>query len=97
MFGDGSVMLLFTPGHTAGHQVLFVRLPNTGPVILSGDLYRFPEELTLTPVPGGRNAERFAASKAKVQALIANTGAQLWIQHDIGGDAKLKKSPDYYE
>ena len=97
VFGDGSVMLLFTPGHTAGHQALFLQLPNTGAVILSGDLYHFPEELTLNPAPSGRNAEQVAASKRKIQALIANTGAQLWIQHDVLGDAELEKSPAYYD
>jgi N-acyl homoserine lactone hydrolase len=97
VFGDGTVMLLLTPGHTAGHQALFVRLPKTGPVILSGDLYHFAEELTLKPAPAGRNAEQFAASKAKVQALIAETGAQLWIQHDVIGYAALKKSPAHYD
>jgi glyoxylase-like metal-dependent hydrolase (beta-lactamase superfamily II) len=96
VFGDGTVMLLFTPGHTAGHQALFVKLPQTGPVILSGDLYHFPEELTLKPAPSGRNADQIAASKAKVQALIEKTGAQLWIQHDVRGFAKLRKSPEYY-
>jgi glyoxylase-like metal-dependent hydrolase (beta-lactamase superfamily II) len=97
VFGDGSVMLQFTPGHTAGHQVLFVRLPRTGPVILSGDLYHFGEELTLKPAAAGRNAAQIAASKARIQALIAKTGAQLWIQHDIHHYAKLKKAPAFYD
>jgi N-acyl homoserine lactone hydrolase len=97
VFGDGTVMLLFTPGHTPGHQSLLVNLPRTGPVILSGDLYHFSEELTLKPAPRGRNAEQIAASMAKVQAVMAKTGAQLWIQHDVLGYAKLKKSPAYYD
>ncbi len=97
VFGDGSVMLLFTPGHTPGHQALFVNLPKTGAVILSGDLYHFSEELTLKPAPRGRNAEQTTASMAKIQALIAKTGAQLWIQHDSPSIAKLKKSPAYYD
>ena len=97
VFGDGSVMLLFTPGHTPGHQSLFVNLPKTGAVILSGDLYHFSEELTLKPAPRGRNAEQTTASMAKIQALIAKTGAQLWIQHDSPSIAKLKKSPAYYD
>jgi glyoxylase-like metal-dependent hydrolase (beta-lactamase superfamily II) len=97
VFGDGRVMLLFTPGHTPGHQALFVNLPKTGAVILSGDLYHFSEEITLKPAPRGRNAEQTAASMAKIQALVAKTGAQLWIQHDSPGIAKLKKSPAYYE
>jgi len=97
VFGDGTVMLLFTPGHTPGHQSLFVSLSKTGPVILSGDLYHFSEELTLKPTPRGRNAEQIAASMAKIQALMAKTGAQLWIQHDSPGFARLKKSPAYYD
>src|ERR1700730_9585128 len=97
VFGDGAVMLLFTPGHTPGHQALLVNLPRTGPVILSGDLYHFSEELTLKPAPRGRNAEQIAASMAKIQALMAKTGAQLWIQHDAPGYAKLKKSPAHYD
>jgi N-acyl homoserine lactone hydrolase len=97
VFGDGRVMLLFTPGHTPGHQSLFIDLPKTGAVILSGDLYHFSEELTLKPAPRGRNADQIAASMAKIQALMAKTGAQLWIQHDVLGYAKLKKSPAYYD
>ena len=97
VFGDGTVMLLFTPGHTPGHQALLVNLPRTGPVILSGDLYHFSEELTLKPAPRGRNAEQIAASMAKIQALMAKTGAQLWIQHDAPSYAKLRKAPAFYE
>jgi len=97
VFGDGRVMLLFTPGHTPGHQALLVNLPKTGAVIFSGDLYHFSEEITLKPTPRGRNAEQTAASMAKIQALVAKTGAQLWIQHDSPSIAKLKKSPAYYE
>jgi glyoxylase-like metal-dependent hydrolase (beta-lactamase superfamily II) len=97
VFGDGAVMLHLTPGHTAGHQILFVRLPRTGPVILSGDLYHFGEELTMKPAPAGRNAELAAASKARIRELIAATGAQLWIQHDIHHYAKLRKAPQFYD
>lgn len=41
VFGDGSVWILSTPGHTPGHQSLYVDLAETGPVVLSGDLYHF--------------------------------------------------------
>src|SRR3954454_2711465 len=97
VFGDGTVMLIFTPGHTPGHQALFVKLVNTGPVLLTGDLYHFPEELTLKPAPAGRNAEQTRASMDKIQGLVARTGAQLWIQHDVLGFARLKKSPASYD
>jgi len=97
VFGDGSVRLLFTPGHTAGHQALLLRLPVTGAVLLSGDLYHFPEELTIDPAPAGRTADQVKASKARVRALLAETGAQLWIQHDVRGFARLKKAPAFYD
>jgi glyoxylase-like metal-dependent hydrolase (beta-lactamase superfamily II) len=96
VFGDGSVRLILTPGHTPGHQALFVRLPMTGGVILSGDLYHFAEELTM-PLAEGRNAVQSSASKARIQALVAETGAQLWIQHDARHFAKLRKAPEYYQ
>jgi N-acyl homoserine lactone hydrolase len=51
VFGDGMVVIKYSPGHTPGHQVLFVKLARTGPVLLSGDLYHYPEERTLDRVP----------------------------------------------
>ena len=38
VFGDGQVVIVSTPGHTPGHQVLFVDLAETGPIVLSGDV-----------------------------------------------------------
>ncbi len=100
VFGDGSVVILATPGHTPGHQSLFVKLANFGPLVLSGDLYHYPSERTLKdflPFGGRGNDAQEAASKAKVEALLKEKGATLWIQHDIVADAKLKKSPAYYD
>ncbi len=100
VFGDGTVVIIATPGHTPGHQSLLVRLTKTGPVVLSGDLYHYPAERTLkdfTPFANLGNPAQEAASKAKMEALLKEKGAQLWIQHDILADAKLKKSPAYYE
>ena len=44
-------MIKFAPGHTPGHQMLLLRLKNTGPVLLSEDLYHFPQERTLNRFP----------------------------------------------
>jgi hypothetical protein len=47
---------------------------------------------------GGRgNDAQEAACKAKVEALLKDKGATLWIQHVIVADAKLKKSPAYFD
>jgi N-acyl homoserine lactone hydrolase len=98
VFGDGSVVIKLAPGHTPGHQVLFVRLPRTGPVLLSGDLYHYPEERTLGRVPTFEaNEAQTATTRAAIEELLRRTGAQLWIQHDFTGTGKLRKAPEYYD
>ena len=100
VFGDGTVVIIATPGHTPGHQSLFVKLAKTGPIVLSGDLYHYPAERTLkdfAPLAALGVPEQEAASKAKVEKLLKDKHAELWIQHDIIANAKLKKSPEFYE
>jgi N-acyl homoserine lactone hydrolase len=98
VFGDGKVVIKSAPGHSPGHQVLFVNLANTGPVVLSGDLYHYPEERALKKVPTTEfDREQSAASRASVEAFLTRAHAQLWIQHDFNGNSKLKKSPSYYD
>ena len=98
VFGDGTVRIVAAPGHTPGHQVLLVRLPKRGPVLLAGDLYHYPEERTTGRLPTFEsNAEQSKASRAKVEALLKATGAELWIEHDIATHAKLPKAPGFVE
>ena len=98
VFGDGTVILKFTPGHTPGHQSLYLKLARTGGVLLSGDLYHYPEELKLKIVPGfDFNKDQTARSRAMIEDFVARNKAQLWIQHDVVNSAKLKKSPQYYD
>ena len=98
VFGDGAVVIKHTPGHTPGHQVLFVRLAKTGPVVLAGDLYHYPEEITTGRIPSFEwNADQSKASRAKLAAFLKQTGAQLWIEHDIATHAKLPRAPKYIE
>jgi glyoxylase-like metal-dependent hydrolase (beta-lactamase superfamily II) len=98
VFGDGTVVIMAAPGHSPGHQVLFLKLAKTGPVVLSGDLYHYPEERKLGLVPTTEfNAEQTVASRAAVEAFLKKKGAQLWIQHDFNAMAALRKAPDFYE
>jgi N-acyl homoserine lactone hydrolase len=98
VFGDGTVVLKSSPGHSPGHQVLFVKLAKTGPVVVSGDLYHYPEERTLNRIPTfDADEKQTAASRAALDVFLKQTGAQLWIQHDFNANAKLKKAPGYYE
>ncbi len=98
VFGDGTVVIKWAPGHTQGHQMLFVKLPKTGAVLVAGDLYHYPEERTLNRVPTfDFNQDQTRASRVATEAFLKKTGAQLWIQHDFVGNSKLKKSPAYYD
>jgi glyoxylase-like metal-dependent hydrolase (beta-lactamase superfamily II) len=97
VFGDGSVVLLATPGHSPGHQSLVVKLAKTGPIVLSGDLYHYPAERSLNKLPRADKAEQTTASRVRLEAYMKKTSAQLWIQHDIIANRTLKKSPAFYE
>jgi N-acyl homoserine lactone hydrolase len=98
VFGDGTVIIQSAPGHTPGHQVLVVKLSKSGTIVLSGDLYHYPEERSQHHVPKTDfNPDQTAASRVKIEAYLKKTGAELWIQHDFKGNAKLKKAPAYYD
>ena len=98
VFGDGTVIIKYAPGHTPGHQMLFINFAKTGPVLLAGDLYHYPEERTLDRIPSfDTNREQTAESRRKVEELLKSTRAQLWIQHDKVLHEKLKKAPEYID
>ena len=98
VFGDGTVVIKSAPGHTPGHQVLFLKLKKTGPVLVAGDLYHYPEEQTMNRFPSFEfNKEQSAASRAAIDAFVKKTKARMWIEHDAATNAKLKKAPEYYE
>jgi glyoxylase-like metal-dependent hydrolase (beta-lactamase superfamily II) len=98
VFGDGSVIIKFTPGHTPGHQSLFVDLANTGPILLAGDLYHYVEERTLDRVPGfDFDQEMTRESRRRVEDFLIESGAQLWIEHDMALAETLDKSPEFYD
>lgn len=98
VFGDGSVVVMSTPGHTQGHQVPFVKLPKRGPVVLAGDLYHYPEERATGRTPTFEfNAEQSTAARKKIETFIKQNKAELWIEHDIATHAKLPKAPAFVE
>ena len=98
VFGDGTVVLMSTPGHTPGHQVLAVKLAHRGLVVLAGDLYHYPEERTTGRIPTFEfNAEQSKASRAKIEQFVKDNKAELWIEHDIATHAKLPRSPQYVD
>ena len=98
VFGDGSVTILSTPGHTPGHQSLLVKLPKTGAVVLSGDAVHFKDNWENRRVPSGNvDKDKTLASLQRIADVLAKEQAQLWINHDKAQRDGQKMAPDYYE
>ena len=98
VFGDGTVVLKFTPDHTPGHQSLYVKLAKTGGVVLSGDLYHYPEERMLDAMPEREKGPGVTEVLRKaLEAFLKEVDAQLWIGHDINFFSKQKHVPEYYD
>ena len=98
IFGDGSVTILSTPGHTPGHQSLLVRLLHTGAVVLSGDAVHFKSNWDNRRVPSINNdRDKSLASMERIADILKAEKAQLWINHDKTQRDTLKMSPEYYD
>jgi N-acyl homoserine lactone hydrolase len=94
VFGDGSVVMLNTPGHTPGHHSLMVNLKQTGTVLITGDLSHFRENYDIDGVPTfNTNRADTLASLDRFKKLGANTHAIIIIQHDARDIEKLPAFP----
>ncbi len=95
VFGDGSVIIKRAIGHTPGHQVIFVDLPEAGPIVLSGDLYHFAKNRELMKVPSFNfDKELTLKSMKEIEAFIESKNATLLIQHDIIQKEEILHSPN---
>jgi len=98
VFGDGSVTILSTPGHTPGHQSLLVKLPETGAIVLSGDAVHFKSNWDNRRVPSiNTDKESTTTSMERIAGVMAKEKAQLWINHDKAQRDTLKMAPAFYE
>jgi len=98
VFGDGSVVLISTPGHTPGHQCLLVRLPKTGALLLSGDAVHTKANWDSHRVPQRNlNVPQSLASLDRMAAVLKENNGQLWIAHEPSEVAQRKYAPAYYE
>jgi N-acyl homoserine lactone hydrolase len=98
VFGDGSVVIIATPGHTPGHQSLLVKLPKAGAVLLSGDAVHFKDNWEHRRVPAqNSDKDRTIASMQRMADVMAKEQAQLWINHDKAQRDGLKMAPAYYD
>jgi N-acyl homoserine lactone hydrolase len=97
VFGDDTVILKFTPGHTPGHQSLYVKLTKAGGVVLSGDLYHYAEERPLHRMPKEEERTATASSRETIEHFLKEKNAQLWIGHSTTFFKNAIKSPGWYD
>lgn len=96
VFGDGTVVFKFMPGHTPGHQVLFLKLKDHGPLLLSGDLYHFSENREFKRIPiFNYDIGQTKESMKKFELLAEETGAKVYLQHQKEDFNKMPKAPNY--
>ncbi|OUR99551.1 hypothetical protein A9Q84_00595 [Halobacteriovorax marinus] len=97
IFGDSSVVIHAAKGHTPGHQVLLVNLRNEGPIVLSGDLFHFEKNRDHKRIPA-LNFDKHQSLEAinRIEKLIIEKKAKLWIQHDIDQNLTIRHAPNYY-
>jgi len=77
---------------------LFLKFAKTGPVVLSGDLYHYPEERSLDRVPTfDSDRDQTRKSRQGLEQFLTQSKAQLWIQHDSSVYSKWARAPQYID
>lgn len=98
LFGDGKIIIYFTPGHTPGHQSLLVNLEETGPMFLTGDSCYTLENLNEDVLPGLCWGPTEAVNSIrKMRYLRDQLGVKIVTGHDPVGWQEFKKAPEYYK
>jgi N-acyl homoserine lactone hydrolase len=98
VFGDGTVRILKAPGHTPGSRMLLLKLPHTGSVLISGDLFHTRQnyEKDLVPAVNLSRADTLASSK-RFREIAANSHARVVIQHAPEDFAAMPAFPKYLD
>ncbi len=96
VFNDGSVVIKSMPGHTPGHQVLYLDLKEHGPLLLSGDLYHLYENREHKRVPVFNfDVDQTLKSMDKFEAFAKENNAKVYLQHQKEDFNKMPKAPKY--
>src|SRR5262249_16951544 len=90
LFGDGSLVILPTPGHTPGSMSMLVRRSNQAPLLLVGDLTYDIHAFDRGVHSGVGSRRRLRQTRDRVLALPSvNPGMQILAAHDPAAAALL--------
>jgi glyoxylase-like metal-dependent hydrolase (beta-lactamase superfamily II) len=93
LMGDGSMVLLPTPGHLPGSLSMLVRRDGAPPLLLIGDLHYQTELLERGQLPGTGDKKELRASFAKVLALKERMpDLVILASHDPGAAEALREA-----
>lgn len=96
VFGDGSVVIKSMPGHTPGHQILYIDLPEHGPTLLTGDLYHTYENRAHRRIPVfNTDVDQTLKSMDAFEAFAREKNAKVYLQHQKEDFNKMPKAPNY--
>jgi N-acyl homoserine lactone hydrolase len=94
IFGDGTVVMIATPGHTPGHHSLLLHLEHTGAVMLTGDLYETDAQYRDdTVLPNTADVEATRSSFRRFKAMALRERATIVIPHEEADIGKLPAFP----
>lgn len=97
LFGDGAIRMIFTPGHSPGHQSFLVQLPNTGPVLLTIDAAYTLDHWEDRALPGlVCSAVDAVRSVRKLRKIAEDTGAMVVTGHDPDGWRQFQHAPQNF-
>jgi N-acyl homoserine lactone hydrolase len=89
LFGDGSLMILSTPGHTLGHQSMKVKLGSGKTIILSQDAIWMQENLDGYPAGLNYSVQDYTKSLNRLKFMRDLEGADIYMAHDQDQFAKM--------
>ena len=100
LFGDGSIVIHRSRGHTKGTQMLVVRLPKTGTVVLTSDAAYFRDNVEKNLIPNvvlAYDPVGIVKGYDWIRRMIATENASYFTSHDPDAWKALKKAPEFYE
>ena len=91
LMGDGSLVLLPTPGHTPGSMSLLARRASGAPLLMVGDLTYEAELLEAGRIPGVGDVAGLRKASAMVRELkVRHPGLAVLPAHDPGAAERLR-------
>jgi N-acyl homoserine lactone hydrolase len=82
LFGDGSIQILRTPGHTQGELSVLVKLPSRS-FVLTGDTVHHRSSMQAgLPCPCDMDGLAAIRSIRRIKQVSASHQAEVWVMHD---------------